>query len=137
MHHRDGQSRGFSLIEVIVATLIATMVISGLAYTFGLGRGFIDRYEIARAALAAAQGRMEQLAVKPVADADLILGPHPESPFTYQGHTVGTVRWTVVTVTDPGPPAAQKGLKNVTVEVSWGDGSLGDAVRVNRLFPAY
>ena len=57
---------GFSLMEVIVATLIATIAITGLAYTFGLGRSFIDRYELSRAALAAAQGKVEALMATPV-----------------------------------------------------------------------
>lgn len=137
MHDRDGQSRGFSLIEVIVATLIATLVITGLAYTFGLGRGFIDRYEIARAALAEAQGRMEQLAVKPVADADFSVGLHTASPFNYQGRDIGTTIWTVALVGDPAPHPTVNSLKDVTVQVTWLNGTLADTVRVNRLFPAY
>lgn len=133
---RERSARGFSLVEVIVATIIATLVITGLAYTFGLGRGFIDRYEIARAALAEAQGRMEQLAVKSFSDSDLGVGSHTASPFTYQGQTVGTTIWTVASVSDPGTPAIKNGLKEVTVEVVWTTGSLADTVRLNRLFPA-
>ena len=128
------RSRGFSLIEVIVATVIATLVITGLAYTFGLGRGFIDRYEVARAALAEAQGRMEQLAVKPVSDPDLTFAPHAPLPFVYQGQSVGSTTWTVGHLVESGTPA---GLRNVTVEVTWLTGTFADTVRLNRIFPAY
>ena len=134
MHERDEQSRGFSLIEVIVATVIVTLVITGLAYTFGLGRGFIDRYEVARAALAEAQGRMEQLAVKPAADSSLTRETHPGPRFSYQGVEIGDTRWVVAPFNEVGTPP---GLKDVTVEVTWPSGSLIDTVRLNRIFPAY
>ena len=47
------ETRGFSLIEVLVALVIAVIAILGLAHTFGAGRGLINRYDTAREALAA------------------------------------------------------------------------------------
>src|SRR2546426_12733052 len=37
--------QGFSLIEAVVATVIAALAVVGLAHTFGLGRAFINRFE--------------------------------------------------------------------------------------------
>ena len=39
--------------------LIASIAVLGLAYTFGVGRGMVNRYEIARAALGGAQDPLE------------------------------------------------------------------------------
>lgn len=131
MENPGAQPQGFSLIEVIVATLIATLVITGLAYTFGLGRGFIDRYEIARAALAEAQGRMDELAVRASFDDDSTVD------FFYQGRKVGSTVRFVNLFNDDGPPATVRSLKRVVIQVTWATGSLTDTVRVDRLFPAF
>ena len=69
--------RGVGLMEVIVATIVAVVAILALAYTFGTGRGLVNRYEAARVALAAAQRRMEMLSAGPAGSADLQLGQHP------------------------------------------------------------
>ena len=44
--HRAVQGeRGVGLMEVIVATIIAVIAIVALAYTFGMGRGLVNRYD--------------------------------------------------------------------------------------------
>ena len=40
--------RGFSLVEVMVAGIVAIVAVMGLAFTFSTGRGMIDRYAAAR-----------------------------------------------------------------------------------------
>src|SRR5215471_12167035 len=55
--------RGFSLIEVLVAGIVAVVAVMGLAYSFSTGRGMIDRYAAARDALAAAEQRMDRLSI--------------------------------------------------------------------------
>jgi len=57
--------RGIGLFEVIAATLVATVAVLGLAYTFGMGRGLIDRYQVARCALGEGQLMMDSLLTLP------------------------------------------------------------------------
>jgi Tfp pilus assembly protein PilV len=131
---------GFSLMEAIVATLIATIAVIGLAYTFGLGRSFIDRFEVSRAALAAAQARVEALVAAPASSSDLATGAHNED-FVVNGLDLGEIHWVVGYWDDPadGLGAADPNpndLKIVTVEVSYRQGSAADTLRLSKLFPA-
>ncbi len=125
--------RGFSLMEVIVATAIATIAVVGLAYTFGIGRSLINRYEIARAALAAAQNRLETLSVAVPADPALLIGTHT-NPFTLDGQQIGVEHWdvTLVGATD----SSGTDLKLVTVTINWVQGTVQDNIQLSRLFPA-
>lgn len=124
---RPGPERGFSLIEAIAATVIATIAVMGLAYSFGNARGLVNRYETARVALAAAQRRMESLAVLRAGD-PLLTGTHTEDVTT--GAVVVHVSWTATPYPDPLGP----GLKQVAVAVTW-DGAAADSIRLTRLFP--
>ena len=56
-----GSSAGFSLVEMMAAMVISVIAIMGIAHTFSLGTGFIDRYATARAALARANGQLEHV----------------------------------------------------------------------------
>lgn len=128
-------------MEVIVATIIATVAVLGLAYTFGMGRAFINRFETARAAVGAANARMETLGVLSGGSPDLAMGDHSE-PFVLDGVTIGETRWTVSAYDDPadGLGAADPrpmDLKRITVDVIWQVGALTDTVRVERLRPAF
>ena len=38
-----GAQSGFTLVEAIVATTIATIAVVGLAYSFGTGRALVNR----------------------------------------------------------------------------------------------
>lgn len=137
---RRGREAGFSLMEVIVATVIATVAVLGLAYTFGMGRAYINRFATARAALAEAQARLETLAVLPPGSASLTLGTHA-ADFTIDGALLGKTLWRVTGYDDPadGMGAADSkpvDLKRVVVVVSWQSGALTDSVRLERLYPA-
>ena len=139
--------RGFSLIEAIVATLIATIAVLGLAHSFGVGRGLIDRYAVSRDALAAAQRRMEIL----VADTtgNLVSIPsgfgmtvHPPTPnaIALGGNMPATESWVVEWVNDPvdnggGTDPQPQDYRRVTVRVAWTQAGNTDTVRLWRYFP--
>src|SRR5438477_8007775 len=106
---RSRVAEGFSLIEVMVAAVIAVIAVMGLAFTFSAGRGMIDRYATARDALAAAEQRMERLSILGLKDPlnpdlDALPGPgklHGPFPRTLNGNTTGTEQWTVTWIDDP------------------------------------
>src|SRR5262249_53341692 len=128
--------RGISLIESVVALVIVVITVVGLAHLFGSGRAIINHYEVARAAYAAAQQRLELL-TRTATSSDLSVGAHPDTlnPFAYQGVRVGSEGWTVTWYDDPvdgqgGADTNPNDLKLVTVTVSWGNGFEADTVRV-------
>ncbi len=132
-------ARGFSLMEAIVATVIAVLAAIGLAYTFGIGRGNINRFEAARLADARAQGRMEFLNVlmeSQPASESLLVGVHPATPvpFYYHGLQVGTEYWRVDAAPDSVPAAVRGQMSLLTVEVAWSLGGLRDTARYSRVF---
>jgi len=135
--------RGVGLMEVVVATVIAVIAIVALAYSFGMGRGLVNQYEVARIALAAAQHRMETLAAAELNSPDLALGPG-NSTATYgpmnvvvDGSVACRESWEVEPVHDPANTAnpGSTDLKRVTVTVSWGRGGPNETVALTRLFP--
>ncbi len=128
--------RGVGLMEVIVATVIATLAVLGLAYSFGTGRGLINRFELARMALGAAQSRMEWLAARPANAPELALGSsHGPAAVVVDGRQVGQESWTVAAYDDPIAGSGPQDLKQVTVTVSWGAGGPNERVQLTRLFP--
>lgn len=135
--------RGVGLMEIIVATVIATVAVLGLAYTIGTGRGLINRYEVGRAGLAEAQRRMEGLvALKSTApELQITSGTSTtySDPFMIGGTTVGASSYTVSWVHDPSSTVANsQDLRQVTVRVSWTlGGPDSDAVTLSRYFPAH
>ena len=127
-------------MEVIVATLIATLAVIGLAYTFGMGRGFIDRFEIARAALGAAEGRLEEIASLPAADPLATPLIQHTSNFEVGGQVFGTERWILTWVDDATDGLAPadlnpRDLRQLTVTVDFDLNSMPDSVRLTRLLP--
>jgi len=125
-------------MEVIVATVIATIAVLGLAYTFGMGRGFIDRFLVGRAALGAAQARLELLSVTPAADTSLTPVVQHQSYFIVDGSIFGTERWMVEWIDDPGDGAKPadknpRDLRRLTVTVEFMQGDRADSVRIARL----
>jgi len=124
------------MMEAIVAASIAVIAVIGLAHTFGLGRAFVNRFEVGRAAFGAAETRMAMLSVLPVTHSDLAIGVHPALPetFTYQGAAVGTTEWRVEWFDDPATPSTTEDLKRITTVVRWGSGVDRDSVRLTRLF---
>ena len=136
---RPLDQRGFSLMEVIVAMVIAVIAVLGLAHSFAAGRSLIDRYETARTALAYAQGRVETLAglaAHQPGDASLATGWHGPTPVNL-GSRTGGERWFVEWKDDPvdklGPlDATPNDYKRVTMYVFWTQGSNTDTVSLAR-----
>jgi type II secretory pathway pseudopilin PulG len=135
------RSAGFSLIEVMVAGVVAVIAVLGLAYSFSTGRGMIDRYATARDALEAAQSKLDFLAMEAVKDpatADLNVGNHGPYPRALNGNLTGRVSWSVVWVDDlvdnfP-PDQDPNDYKRAVVTVSWKQGSLPEQVSISRSF---
>jgi prepilin-type N-terminal cleavage/methylation domain-containing protein len=131
--------KGFSLLEVLVAMVIAVIAVVGLAYSFGTGRGLIDRYATARDALAAAEQRLERLAFLSNQNPnhpDLSAGTHGPLARPLNGTRSGQESWTVVWVDDPvdnTPDANPNDYKRVTVEVSWTQGGMQDRIALSRV----
>jgi hypothetical protein len=128
-------------MEVVIATVIAIVAVVALAYSFGAGRGLVNRYEVARIALAAAQRRMEMLSALPGTAVELQRGSHPSSgsdPVQVDGRTVAQESWRVEAIDDPadGIHTGDVDLKQVTVTVSWGRGP-NEAIALTRLFPVH
>lgn len=137
---------GFSLIEAIVATVIATIAVLALAQSFGAGRSLVDRYKISRAALATAEATMETLVHAGTKSSSLMIttpggttyGP---LPFDVDGVQAGDVTWTVSWVDDPADGLAPtdtnpQDLKRVSVGVAFSSGGVPDTVRLVRFFSA-
>jgi len=130
-----GHESGFSLIEAIASTIIATVAVVGLAHTFGLGRSFINRFEMARAALGAAQQRLEQLHPTVRTSVEFSTDSVHVRPFNHAGREAGTEEWTVSWYNDPDVSTAPSNdLKRVTVRVFWKQGTTTDTVALTRLF---
>jgi hypothetical protein len=120
-------------MEAIVATIISVIAILGLAHSFGVGRGFIERYAVGRAALSAAQGRMEALSVLPPSSDSLATNGFFVQPFNFRGAEAGTVEWRIEPYDDPVVPGTPN-LDKVTVVARWGPASDRDSLRLSRLF---
>ncbi len=137
---RSRDAQGFSLMEAIVATVIAVLAAIGLAYTFGVGRGNINRFEVARAADAIAQARMEWLSSLALSDAGsdslTVAGSYaaPPESLDLNGATVVSERWIVEPAPSTVPSNIRDNLTRVTVEVAWNMGSMPDTARYSRLF---
>ena len=134
-----GDELGFSLLEAIAATVIAVIAALGLAYTFGIGRANVNRFEVARTADAVAQSRMEMLGVlaaAPVQGESLQVGTHPDAPnaFASNGRTIGQEYWRVDMVpAESLPPPIQGKLVKITAVVAWTLGGITDSVTYHRL----
>ncbi len=127
--------RGFSLMEALVASVIAIIAILGMAYTFGLGRGLVFRYEIARAALGIVQTRMEFLSTLPPTSDSLRVGyASASTAFVYEGQNAGSESWRVTAHDDPTLPGPVN-LRRVQAVVRWEAGGLRDSIDLVRMFP--
>jgi hypothetical protein len=120
-------------MEAIVATFISIIAILGLAYSFGMGRGFIERFAIGRTALGFACGKMEVLTLPANADSVALNQPLYVQPFNYRGNEAGTIEWRVEPYDDPQVPGVAD-LNNVVVVARWGPPGQRDSLRLSRLF---
>jgi prepilin-type N-terminal cleavage/methylation domain-containing protein len=126
---------GFSLMEVVVATLIAAIAVIGLAHTFGLGRGQIERFSVARTALAAAEEQMSVLSMLTRTHPFLAEGQH-DSTFVVDGQQIGEMRWIVTCELHKwsvGTEDYADSLRRAVVEVTY-LAHLPDTIRLERLF---
>ena len=124
-------------MEAIIATVITVIAVLAMAYSFSLGRSFINAFEVRRVADARAQGCMEWLSSLHSNDPNLSAGTHPgvPQPFVVNRVTIGGVRWRVGPTTDV-PPTVAGVLRNVTVSVTWSLGGFQDSVVYSRLVAA-
>ena len=126
--------RGFSLVEALTAATISVIAVLGLAYSFGVGRGLVNRYEVARAALSEAESQLEALQLVARADPTMAIGyASPPTPFQYKGSTLGSSSWRVVAYDDPTLPGTVN-LKRVIVTVRWTQSAQIDSVSLERLW---
>lgn len=135
---------GFSLIEVMVAMVIAVIAVLGLAHTFGAGRALINRYEVARDALGAAQRELDVLGAVSLTCDSLDAGAgqrlHGPFPVSLNDRIDGTVEWRSSWWDDPqdngaGGDPDPKDYRQVTVVVRW-QGAVPDSVALSRFFMA-
>lgn len=127
---------------MVAATLIATIAVVGLAYTFSTGRGFVNRFEVARAALAAAQGRLAVLGAARDTSAALTPGILHTAPFTVDGRVYGVERWAITWRDVPADGAGGADpdtfdMRLATVEVVFAQAGATDSVRLSRLLTAF
>jgi type II secretory pathway pseudopilin PulG len=126
--------RGFSLMEALTGATITVIAVVGLAYSFGVGRGLVNRYEVARAALGEAQSQLEALQLVSRNDPSMAFGyASPPTPFRYEGVTLGTSSWRVLGYDEPSIPGTQN-LKRVVVTVTWTRNTQTDSVSLERLW---
>src|SRR6267378_2085528 len=132
---RERDVRGFSLVEAMVATVIAVIAVLALAYSIGQGRAMIGQFEISRAALATAQSYMETLSMTPSTDSTLALNSQHFRSFDMGGSTVGQVEWDVAQFDDPSDGSNVTGNpKKVVINVTWTQGLSPGSVTLSRLF---
>jgi len=126
--------RGFSLMEALTGATISVIAVLGLAYSFGVGRGLVNRYEVARAALGEAQSQLESLRLLRPGDPTLAFGyVSPPTPFRYEGATLGNSNWRVLAYDEPSLPGTRN-LKRVVVTVRWQQDARTDSVSLERLW---
>ena len=126
--------RGFSLMEAMTAATISVIAVLGLAYTFGMGRGLVNRYEVARAALNEAQSTLEALQLVPAGDAVMQIGyVAAPTPFRYEGAALGSSSWRVLPYDEPNLPGTVN-LKRVVVTVRWQQAAHTDSLSLERLW---
>jgi hypothetical protein len=122
------------LAEALTAATISVIAVMGLAYSFGVGRGLVNRYEVARAALGEAQSQLEALQLLSRNDPTMAIGyVSPPTPFLYEGATLGTSSWRVVPYDDPNLPGTVN-LKRVIMTVRWANNAQTDSVSLERLW---
>jgi prepilin-type N-terminal cleavage/methylation domain-containing protein len=89
--------RGMTMVELMMALVVLSIGLLGLAAIFPAGRRFTNRDRLMTTATDLAEQKMEQLRTLSYSDPDLTIGTHP----TASGETVGNnnrfVRWWTIT----------------------------------------
>jgi hypothetical protein len=117
----------------MAAMLITVVAIMGLAHTFGLGTSFIDRYATARAALARANGQLENVRGQVKSGAGLANADSSSSILLAPGQA-GMLHTVIEGQDDPadGTGGAADYFR-VTASVSWTQAGMTDSVQVATL----
>ncbi len=102
--------RGISLVEIIVAALILAIVAVALVEFYHWGRARIMEVGLRRSALAAAEGKMEELRSLYFTHGDMANGDHGPENVQVAENVTGSLNWSVTTYTD---------FKEIDVTVSW------------------
>jgi len=94
---RRSAERGMTMVEMLVALIVLSIGLLGIAAIFPSGRRFSNRDRLMTTAVDLAQQKVEQIRTLPYSDPALAIGIHP----TASGETVGSnnqyVRWWTVT----------------------------------------
>jgi type II secretory pathway pseudopilin PulG len=129
LQRTSGPAAGFSLVELMVAMLLTVIAIMGLAHTFGLGTGFIDRYASARAALARASGQLEIVRGQVRSGASLASADSSSNILLAPGQAA-VLHTLIEGVDDPVNPGGAFDYYRVTASVSWTQAGITDSVRM-------
>jgi prepilin-type N-terminal cleavage/methylation domain-containing protein len=120
---RRDPEQGFTLVELLTAIFILALVVIGVAYTLTASRGFVDRFSVARAAMARVEQRLEELQY-PASAADTVPGAHVSTlapPLA--GNITGQERIYVSYVNDPTDDSPSdpnpNDFKQIRVTVTW------------------
>lgn len=133
MTPQDSSAKGFSLVELMAAMLITVLAIMGLAHTFTLGTGFIDRYATARAALARASGQLEHVRGQ-VRGGSSISDVDSSSAVVLSPGQNGVLTTHVEGVDDPADgTGGAADYYRVTASVRWSQAGMTDSVQVHTL----
>ncbi|NOT32624.1 MAG: prepilin-type N-terminal cleavage/methylation domain-containing protein [Candidatus Eisenbacteria bacterium] len=139
---------GFTLTEVLVALLISVITVVGLAHTFGIGRGLIDRYATSRDALGAAERRIETLQMQAMQDSaanftDLTPGSHGPIALTLNGRTAGVELWLIESIDDTADGISAADVDHntddyrlATVRIGWTQAAVTDTLRLTTILPS-
>ena len=123
----------------MAGTVVATLAVLGLAYSFGIGRGLIDRYQVARQALGRAELIIDSLSTVP--RPSIVAG---NEPFWIEGLKAGDTHWTLTNIDDPvdrlatsSPPDPNPvDMRRIVVRVGWSLGGTSDTLAMTRLVMA-
>ena len=120
---------------MIASTLIAALAVIGLAYSFGIGRGLIDRYQYARNALGQVSGVLDSLTTL---NLPLTTPSSVTRSFFVDGMPVGTLTYATSWVDDPAdgmsPADPDKNdLRRVVVRAEWDRNGVHDEIEIERM----
>lgn len=131
--HSPDPAAGFSLVELMAAMLITVVAIMGLAHTFSLGTGFIDRFATARAALARASGQLEHVRGQ-VRGGDSISNADSSSTIVLSPGQNGVLTTHIEGLDDPADgTGGAADYYRVTASVRWTQAGMTDSVQVHTL----
>lgn len=119
-------TRAFSLLEVMVSGAMLIAGPTGIVSAMSTAAGLQAHQRKVSHGIHIAESVLEELLIRPVADAELDFGTHPSTPLQYDddgdrlitGTGAYQVQWTV----SPPPPAVDA-MRTVTTRVTWTEGT--------------